>query len=117
MATFTAYDISRLMSSLKRGQANAIHAADLASILGFSPLPNQEELRVLIRQAIDQGELILSSHSGYYIPASLQEVEELLDSLERRAQGVCDRRNNILNSWNNHNPENTSSMPIVTVKP
>lgn len=117
MSTFTTNEISHLMSALGKGEVNAIHAADLAAVLGYSSRPNQEDLRELIRQAINQGELILSSNSGYYIPASLQEIEEVLNSLERRAQGTCDRRNSLLDSWNSKNPTNQSSLCHVDVKP
>ena len=114
MSTFTTNEISQLMSALGKGEVNAIHAADLAAVLGYSSRPNQEDLRELIRQAINQGELILSSNSGYYIPASLQEIEEVLNSLER---GTCDRRNSLLDSWNSKNPTNQSSLCHVDVKP
>ena len=117
MSTFTTNEISQLMSALGKGEVNAIHAADLAAVLGYSSRPNQEDLRELIRQAINQGELILSSNSGYYIPASLQEIEEVLNSLERCAQGTCDRRNSLLDSWNSKNPTNQSSLCHVDVKP
>ena len=58
MAPFTSTEIARLIAHLPRGKANAIHATDLAILLGYSPAPNQEELRALIRHAIDQGELL-----------------------------------------------------------
>ena len=109
MAQFTNDDIKQLMLNLPKGKPNAINAPDLAIRLGYSSAPNQEELRALIRQAINQGELIGSSRSGYWIIDSKEEVEEVLDSLGQRAQGVCDRRNNLLDSWNKNNPKNKSS--------
>ena len=48
---------------------------------------------------------------------SLQELEEVLNSLEGRAQGTCDRRNSLLDSWNSKNPTNQSSLCHVDVKP
>lgn len=53
MSTFTTNEISQLMSALGKGEVNAIHAADLAAVLGYSSRPNQEDLRELIRQAIN----------------------------------------------------------------
>jgi hypothetical protein len=105
------------MVLLPFGKVNSINAPDLAKQLGYSSAPNQEELRALIRQAIDQGELIGSSRTGYWIMDSITEVEEVLNSLEQRAQGVCDRRNSLLNSWNDRNPNNTSRLSNVEVKP
>ena len=114
----SASEVTRLMSFLKTGKANAIHAADLAGLMGYSTAPNQEELRELIRYAIDQGELIGSiPNRGYWIFASSAEVEEVLDSLEGRAQGICERRNNLLDSWNRNNPKHKSFYSFVDVKP
>ena len=117
MAQFTSADITKLMSQIPKGKSNAINAPDLAVRMGFSPAPNQEELRALIRMALDNGELIGSSSSGYWIMDSLQELEEVLNSLEGRAQGTCDRRNSLLDSWNSKNPTNQSSLCHVDVKP
>lgn len=117
MATFTSADLVRLMSQIPKGKSSAISAPDLAVRMGLSPAPNQEELRALIRMAIDNGELIGSSNSGYWIMDSLQELEEVLNSLEGRAQGTCDRRNNLLDSWNSKNPTNKSTLSHVDVKP
>ena len=66
--------INDLMAALGKGKTNAIHAADLARLLGLSPEPNQEDLRELIRQAIDQGALIGSSKIGYW---SKQDIRSL----------------------------------------
>ena len=101
--------INDLMSTLRKGKNNAIQAPDLASLLGLSPEPNQEELRDLIRQAIDQGALIGSSKKGYWEIDSLDELNTVLDSHEGRAQRVCDRRNALLNTWNNTHPNNKSN--------
>lgn len=118
MANFTPKEVSKLISFLKKGMKNGIHAADLAGLMGYSTAPNQEELRELIRYAIDRGELIGSTpHHGYWLFASLSEVEEVLDSLEGRAQGVCDRRNALLDSWNAKKPKSKSSRSHVDVKP
>lgn len=117
MAQVTQAQITTLIAELPYGKANAINAPDLATKLGYSSAPNQEELRAVIRQAIEQGELIGSSNSGYWIIDSKSEVEEVLNSLQQRAQGVCDRRNSLLNSWNAKNQNNPTSYIEVNVKP
>lgn len=113
---YTSTDVQRLIAQIPRGKSNAIHAADLAILLGYSPHPNQEELRGLIRYAINQGELIGSNRTGYWIIDTREEVEAVLNSLERRAQGVCDRRNNLLISWNTNNPQERSNLQNMDVK-
>lgn len=116
MANFSRSEINKLIAKLPKGKAKAINAPDLALQLGYSPAPNQEELRALIRQAINEGELIGSSNSGYWIIDTVFEVEEVLNSLEQRAQGVCDRRNNLLNSWNSRNPKNNTQLQNMNIK-
>lgn len=101
MATF-----DDLMAALRKGKRNAIQAADLARVLGFSPEPNQEDLRDFIRDAINNGALIGSSKKGYWEIDSLDELNTVVDSLESRAQGVCDRRNALLDTWNGRYPNN-----------
>lgn len=118
MATFTAADVQRLMSHLQVGKANAIHAGPLTTLLGYNPGRNEEPLRELITYAISQGEVIASTpHHGYWIPASVAELNQTLNSLESRAQGDCDRRNNLINAWNTQNPHNQTPLQIKNVKP
>lgn len=107
---FTLADVTKLINNIPIGKANAINAPDLAIKMGYSPAPNQEELRALIRFAIAQGELIGSSSSGYWIIDSVAELDEVLNSLEGRAQGTCERRNRILATWNATHPHNQSTL-------
>lgn len=104
MATF-----EDLMGALRKGKRNAIQAADLARVLGFSPEPNQDDLRDFIRDAINNGALIGSSKKGYWEIDTLDELNTVIDSLESRAQGVCDRRNALLGTWNREHPNNISN--------
>ena len=39
---------------------------------------------------------------------TVEELDNVLDSLESRARGVCDRRNNLLKNWNKSNPRHKS---------
>lgn len=45
---------------------------------------------------------------GYWEIDSLDELNAVLDSHEGRAQGVCYRRNALLNTWNSLHPNNKS---------
>lgn len=103
------------MAALGKGKRNAIQAADLARVLGFSPVPNQEDLRDFIREAINNGALIGSSKQGYWEIDTVDELNAVLDSLENRAQGVCVRRNALLTTWNrvHHNtPSNRQQKNV-----
>ncbi|UGU17947.1 hypothetical protein LS482_08705 [Sinomicrobium kalidii] len=105
---FTQEQIQALLNVLPERKEDAINAPELARALGYSSLPNQEELRALIRQAIRENHLIGSDNSGYWLINSLDELEDILDSLERRAKRTCDRRNHLLNAWNEKYPDNLS---------
>lgn len=103
--------VNDLMAVLGKGRSNGIHAAELARALGFSPKPNQEELRAFIRSAIDSGALIGSSpRNGYWEIDSVDELDTVLDSLEERAQEICVRRNTLLSNWNGAHPTNQSNQ-------
>lgn len=105
----TEKEIKKLISHLRNEKSNAIQACDLAELMGLNASPNQEDLRAIIRNAIDNGYLIGSSKNGYWEIGSLSELDEVLDSLEHRARGVCDRRNNLLENWNKNNSQNKST--------
>lgn len=117
MTIFTSSEISKLIAVLPSNKNSAINARKLAQLLGYPTAPNQETLRELIRQAINQGELIGSSSNGYWIINSLAEINDVLNSLEQRAQGVCDRRNNLLNNWNRKHSGNPSNLSSLNVQP
>lgn len=110
MANFTAKDVALLMTHLKLGKANAMTSDQLAQLLNLAPQRTNEPLRELISYAIAQGELIGSGSSGYWIIDSVGELDEVLDSLEGRAQGTCDRRNRLLAAWNATHPHNQSTL-------
>ena len=103
------------MSNLKIGEPNAINASDLAELMGLNPNPNQEDLRAIIREAIDNGELIGSSKNGYWKIGTVKELDDVLDSLERCAIGVCERRNNLLQNWNASYPHDKSTKIDIIV--
>lgn len=103
--------VNDLMAALGKGRSNGTHAAELASALGFSPEPNQEELRAFIRSAINNGALIGSSpRNGYWEIDSVDELDMVLDSLEERAQEICERRNALLSNWNGTHPTSPSNQ-------
>lgn len=109
--SFTQQEVVALLQTLPLTKQQAINASDLANALGYNPAPNQEKLRALIRFAINTGELIGSSNKGYWRISDRQELEEVLDSLEQRAQGTCDRRNNLIDNWNNQFQNQANRVP------
>ena len=99
--------ISQLLGIIPFGKANAIHAEEIARLLNLPTGGNQVEARGLIREAIQGGNIILSTpSSGYWRSNDKQEVQNYITSLNERAQEISDRSLAIKQAWNNANPQN-----------
>lgn len=99
------------------GNLNPVTAGDLANHFGISDGGVQVEMRNVIREAISRGELIGSNNRGFYLISNIVELEENLDSLQSRAEGILERRRNTLATWNRLNPDNTSIRTDLHVRP
>lgn len=65
-----------------KGKDSAINADDLLLAVNtqfFSDLRGTPELRAVIREMRQHGDLIASSSNGYYLPNSLQEALEYVE--------------------------------------
>lgn len=63
--------------------------------------------RQLIRSAIQQGNIILSTpKDGYWRSETKQEVEDYINSLQNRAAEIITRSTEIKNAWNRVKPDN-----------
>lgn len=110
MATFTLTDITTLLGIIPTGRTNAITAFEIAQKLGYPSDGNQVKTRQLIKFAIANGEIILSSPAkvpkGYWISNDIDEVKENLSTLKSRADEITERATNLKTSWNNKNSSN-----------
>ncbi len=96
---------------------NPITARNLANHFRISDGGVEVEMRNLIREAINQGELIGSHSRGFYLIDSLAEVEHNLNSLQSRSEKILNRRRNILNSWNNRpNQQNQTNLSDLEIR-
>lgn len=109
--------IQFLIANNNVGSNSAITAYNLASHFGISDGGQEVPMRNVIRDAISAGELIGSSNQGFYIINTIQELDENLDSLTSRAEGILNRRRNMMNSWNNLNNANQTLKTDLFVKP
>ncbi|WP_294599872.1 hypothetical protein [uncultured Rikenella sp.] len=99
--------INDLLRVIPLGKQNAIHAEDIARLLNLPTGGNQVEARGLIREAILQGNIILSIPKvGYWRSNSKTEVETYITSLNERAQEINERSIAIKQAWNSANPQN-----------
>lgn len=100
-------EVQRLLECIPYGKSNARHAGDIAAQLGYPTGGNQVETRQLIRYAIQQGNIILSSPAnGYWRSNDKQEVEKYIRALLNRADKIQTRGNEIKNAWNSTNLNN-----------
>lgn len=67
---------------LPKGEENAIKAVDLAARLGFN---STRQLQESVAKARAEGQLILSSGRGYYLPSNDKEVQRFIKTMENRA--------------------------------
>lgn len=67
---------------LPKGEQNAIKAVDLAARLGFN---STRQLQESVARARAEGQMILSSGKGYYLPSNDKEVQRFIKTMESRA--------------------------------
>ncbi len=99
--------IQQLLSILPSSSKTAIHAEDIARKLGLPVTGNQVETRQLIREAIKAGNTIVSNtRIGYWLSSDRAEIQNYIDSLERRAADTLSRVDELKNAWNSANSTN-----------
>lgn len=100
-------EVQRLLGLIPLDKSNAIHAEDIALKLGYPTGGNQVETRQLIRYAIQQGNIILSTPAnGYWRSNNKQEVIDYIRALLSRSDEILIRSNEIKRAWNSINPNN-----------
>lgn len=100
-------ELQHLLNIIPVDRANAMHAEDIAASMGYPTGGNQVETRELIRYAIQQGYIIVSTpRDGYWRSNIKQEVIDYTNSLRSRADEIYDRCNELKNAWNQANPNN-----------
>ncbi len=71
---------------LPKGKENAVRSKDLALRLGFR---NVRDLQHDIAESRAAGQIICSSSKGgYYLPETREELQEFINTMERRAKGI-----------------------------
>ena len=104
---YNQQELQRLLNIIPFGRANALHAEEIARRMSYPTGGNQVETRELIRYAIQQGSIIVSTpREGYWRSNIKQEVVDCTDSLKNRAKEIYDRSHELKNAWNQANPNN-----------
>lgn len=99
--------IQQLMSIIPNGKNQALKARQIAQQLRLRVGGNEVETRNLIRDAIRQGNVIISTpKNGFWQSNNRNEVESCINSLNNRAQEIKNRSDAIKNAWNRANPNN-----------
>lgn len=103
----TLQEVQRLLGIIPFGKQNAIHAEDIARRLNYPIGENQVETRSLIRYAIQQGHIIISSpNKGYWRTNNKQEVSDYIQALVKRSADINTRSIAVKTAWNQANPNN-----------
>lgn len=118
---FTQAQRQNLLNNLQNGRRNAIRARDLAGLINFPVGGNQEKLRQLIKECIEQdGDLIGAAtgriNPGFFIIETIVELNNYLDSLERRTRSDNERRTALIESWNNQNNHNDTDRQTLNIQ-
>lgn len=94
------------------GNTNAITADEIFIRITQQGLPlfegrTQEQVRGFIRDLVNnQSSLIGSGNRGYYAIASKDDVLRAINNLESRSTKINERRQVLIDEWNNQNPNN-----------
>ena len=74
----------KILDYIPRGQENAVSMADLAAAIGT----DERTVRKIIEKARLEGAVIIGDNSGYYKPASRQELEPYVHRIEKKARKI-----------------------------
>jgi hypothetical protein len=94
------------------GSSNAIIADNIFLRITQQGLPlfegrTQEQVRGLIRDLVNnQSSLIGSGNRGYFAITSKDDVLSTIHNLESRSTKINERRQSLIDAWNNQNPNN-----------
>ena len=103
----TLQEVQRLLRIIPFGKQNAIYAEDIARTLNYPIGGNQVETRSLIRYAIQQGHIIISSpNKGYWRTNNKQEVSDYIQALVEKSTDINTRSIAVKTAWNQANPNN-----------
>jgi len=91
----------QLMHYLQPGRANARTARIIAVHFHCSDGGVEVPIRGVIRQAIEDGELIGSCRQGFYIIDDAQDFRRYIRSLESRRRKIARRITNLNRNWQN----------------
>lgn len=91
----------QIIRFLRRGSNNPITAREIAEHFNVSDEGVEVPIRDVIRQAIEDGELIGSNNRGFFLINTQQEYETYLESLRSRQRGIANRIRNLQNNWRN----------------
>ncbi|HYM94279.1 MAG TPA: hypothetical protein VET23_09085 [Chitinophagaceae bacterium] len=89
----------QLINYLSRGRNHSRTAREVATHFGVSDGGVEVLIRNVIREAIQDGELIGSHSRGFYVIDDQTDFERYLRSLESRRRKIAQRINNLRKNW------------------
>jgi len=85
----------------RNSKAEAITSGELADRLNVGDGEANPKTREVVRDVIKSHDLpVVSCHAGYYVADSLVEIEDELESLDRRITGIEQRKKRLVGAFN-----------------
>ena len=92
----------QLINYLQSGRSNSLTAREIAEHFNISDGGVEVPIRNVIREAIQDGELIGSHSRGFYIIEEEADFRRYVRSLESRRTKIATRISNLLQNWNSN---------------
>jgi len=83
-----------------RGPENAISSGEIADELGIDDSGSNPRTREAVKALLEERELpVISNSNGYFVATAESQIEEELESLQSRIQGIQQRQQLIRDAW------------------
>lgn len=83
-----------------RGPENAISSGEIADELGIDDSGSNPRTREAVKALLEERELpVISNSNGYFVATAESQVEEEIESLQSRIQGIQQRQELIRDAW------------------
>jgi hypothetical protein len=95
-------DLEELLGD-HRGPENAISSGEIADELGIDDSGSNPRTREAVKALLEERELpVISNSNGYFVATAESQVEEEIESLQSRIQGIQQRQQLIRDAWDGH---------------
>lgn len=92
-------DLEELLAD-HRGPENAVSSGEIADRLGIDDSGSNPRTREAVKVLLDDRELpVISNSDGYFVATAESQIEEEVESLQSRIEGIQQRQQLIRDAW------------------